>query len=61
VDLDQHAAGQAQHARLVGEDADQVGLPLDLLADRCSGLVDQMFFQWAKGKAPKAQMSTAAL
>ena len=57
--LDQHAAGQPEQGGAVGEDADDVAAPLDLLAQPFSGLLP-ILRQCACGKSAKAVISSRA-
>lgn len=60
MDLEEDRSGQTQHPGFVGEDAATLVRCLISMFTRSSGFIDHTFFQWAIGKAVKAQMSVAA-
>ena len=59
VGLDEDRAGQSQQRLGIGEDADDVGTPLNLLVQPLQRVADQIFFQCATGKPLKASRSSS--
>lgn len=58
--IGQHRSDPADDRGFVGEDAHHAGAALDLLLIRSSGLLDQIFTQWARGNAANASTSALA-